>query len=208
MLNAITLKSVKESPWLWFAGLLLGAFLSGFGAYPALMTFLERTQIDERELKDLRASHEALPRIQQQLAVANTESQSRVAALLQRLDQSGTPGQPQARPPSQTFRGSGTSETNLISIASAPYARNVRLIARAISNAAVGGRMTILVAGTERPCTSGEFYRNPSQGSELSGELTCEEALAAGQSREYVARAPNINADGRTIDLQVVISPQ
>jgi hypothetical protein len=208
MLSAITLKAIKDSPWFWFAGLLLGAFLSGFGTYPALLSFLGRTHIDERELKELRASREALPRIQQQLALSNSESQSRVAALVQRLDKPSPSEQPDVKPPVQTFRGSGTSETNLVAIAPTSYRRMVRLTARAVSNAAVGGRMTIVVSGTERTCASGDFYRNPNQGPELSGAVECEEMLAPGQSRQYLARAPNINADGRTIDLQVVVSPQ
>jgi hypothetical protein len=210
MLNSESLRVIKDSPWLWFAGVLLAAFVSGFTAYPALMTILGLTYVKESDLKTLKAASDSLPRLQQRLALVNAESQTRVNELLQRI-QNQTPAPiTQATPPSptQTLRGSGTSETNIVSVAAASNARLVRITVRAEVTAAAEGSMQILVFGTAQPCQSGRFYRNASEPPRLSGEVVCQEALLAGEARQYRAEATNQQAHARTVDIEVVVTPQ
>jgi len=197
MLDSEALKAVKDSPWFWFSATLLGSFLAGFAAFQGLMTIAGRTQVDEQELKTLRADKETVARLQQQLIVTNSDFQARLSTRTSDI-----------QPSELTFHGSGTAETNLVAIDAVSYPRTVKLVAHASVRAEVNGWLRIIVKGTRKQCRSGDFYRNPSEPDLLSGEISCDETLGPGESAQFSAIAENGRADARTVDLQVTVVPQ
>ncbi|MGO4382495.1 hypothetical protein [Pseudoduganella sp. RAF53_2] len=209
MVKSDSLVLIKDSPWFWFMSLLFGAFLSGFAAYAGLMTLLGRTHVSSEELTKLKASADSIPLLQQQLVAANLEAQSRDRELKRsegvRCD---GPAAKITEVIPMTFRGSGTGETNLIAISAAPVARIARIVAHAVATAQINGYMKLEVTGAGQNCKSGRVYRNPTAGPELSAQVTCDEPIPPGESRQFIARAPNYDADGRSVDIEVTLRPQ
>ncbi len=107
-------------------------------------------------------------------------------------------------PPSES---SGTASAR-VKLPAQQSALTASITAEATADASNGGWMElrVFVSGELTPCESSRVYKNPTSDSILTAVATCTVPILPGQAYEFLAEAPNENANARKVVMRATYS--